>query len=90
VIKLFVTRISEQFEITMLNGWVFTTSVYFLANLLALPLALIVEFPLSVLAKEILERYKMEKIDELEQSKCNEFELKKVEVVKRTLDFFQK
>lgn len=54
VMRIFMTGASQPFEIGMSNVWAYTAGIFFFGNLLAIPLALIIEFPINVIAREIL------------------------------------
>lgn len=54
VLRLFMSGATQPFEINNANMWAVTVAVYFFGNLLAVPLALIIEFPINTIAKEVL------------------------------------
>lgn len=56
VLRLFVGASSQPFEINGANIWAITAAVYLFGNLLSIPLALIVEFPINTIAKEVLDK----------------------------------
>lgn len=56
VMRIFMTGSNQLFEVSMSNVWALTAAIFFFGNLLAIPLALIVEFPINVIAKEFLKQ----------------------------------
>ena len=55
VLRLFVGGSTQPFEMNGANLWALTVAVYLFGNLLSVPLALIVEFPINTIAKEVLD-----------------------------------
>lgn len=55
VLRLFLSGSNQPFEINGANMWAFTAAVYLFGNLLSVPLALTVEFPINSIAKETLD-----------------------------------
>lgn len=61
IMRILMAGASQPFEISMANVWSLTAAVFFFGNLLAVPLALIVEFPINAIAKEVLKKMKIQK-----------------------------
>lgn len=66
VLRLFMATSTQPFEINQANLWALTAAVYLFGNLLSVPLALIVEFPINTIAKEVLDR--LRKLERKEKS----------------------
>lgn len=57
LMRLFMPSGTQPLEISMTNAWIYTAAIFFFGNLLSIPLALIVEFPINTIAKEILKKF---------------------------------
>lgn len=71
VLRLFLSGSSQPFEINGANIWAVTAAVYFFGNLLSIPLALIVEFPINTLAKEVLDKIREKEREQKEEKSKN-------------------
>lgn len=57
VMKVFMLGTFRPFEISDANVWSETAAIFFFGNILSIPLALIVEFPVTAIGKELVTKF---------------------------------